>query len=74
MTITPARIKRIIIGGGTSKFTCDVPTGLSVKADSANLVIQWVSTGASLYQIRIESEENTPAFNKTIDEKTIFLN
>ncbi len=72
MTITPQGSKNNS-GGGTSKFTCDVPTGLSVKADSANLVIQWVSTGASLYQIRIESEENTPAFNKTIDVKNNFF-
>ncbi|MBK7338418.1 MAG: T9SS type A sorting domain-containing protein [Saprospirales bacterium] len=52
-------------GGGGTGGACDTPTGLTVSDITANsAVITWNAvTGAQGYELQVEDDENTPAFN-----------
>lgn len=52
-------------GGGGTGGTCDTPTGLSVSGiTSGSAWISWNAVaGAQEYEVEVEDDENTPAFN-----------
>lgn len=59
-------------GGGTGS-TCDTPAGLTVSdINSGSALISWDAVaGAQGYEVQVEDDENTPAFNwETIETGT----